>query len=320
MRWRQWLLELELSIESMAEALRDLAKSTIIDHELRSAVVRSLCAARQALNEGGPNTEPGLFEQLANQVSSAGEKTERSSSRSAVEHFAEALHDFAIVQNPPESEQAGSPFARRTARLEGRGDGWPTRCLDRPSLGQKKRQPVPAQPAEHGRDEQQKTRPIVVRRALQATVAGAIAIAAGEAVSPQRWYWAAIAAFVVFARTSSSGDTLVKAIQRVLGTLIGIAVGLGMAQAVRGHRPVETVLVFVCIFFAYLLIRISYFWMVIWFTLLLSALYSLLGQLTPGLLELRLWLTLLGAAAGVLALQLSSRCAPATKSGKPLSN
>src|ERR1700742_514573 len=48
------------------------------------------------------------------------------------------------------------------------------------------------------------------RQAVQASVAASLAIVTGELVSQSHWYWAVIAAFVVFAGTKSWGETLTK--------------------------------------------------------------------------------------------------------------
>ena len=53
------------------------------------------------------------------------------------------------------------------------------------------------------------------RQAVQASVAASLAIVTGDLVSPARWYWAVIAAFVVFAGTNTWGDTLTKGWQRL---------------------------------------------------------------------------------------------------------
>ena len=70
------------------------------------------------------------------------------------------------------------------------------------------------------------------RQAVQAGVAVALSIVVGELVSPSRWYWAAVAAFVVFAGTHSRGDILSRGWQRILGTVGGVAAGDGP----RGRR------------------------------------------------------------------------------------
>lgn len=60
------------------------------------------------------------------------------------------------------------------------------------------------------------------RQAVQVGVATSLAIVVGELVSPSRWYWAVIAAFVVFAGTTSRGDVLSRGSQRVVGTIGGV--------------------------------------------------------------------------------------------------
>lgn len=139
-----------------------------------------------------------------------------------------------------------------------------------------------------------------LRQALQVTLATALAIIAGELISPRRWYWAVIAAFVVFAGTTSRGDTLGKAWQRVLGTIAGIAAGALVATLLHGDALASVALMFVCIFMAYYLFQVAYGLMIFWITTLLALLYGLLGQFSIGLLVLRLEETAAGAIIGVL--------------------
>ncbi|HET8700357.1 MAG TPA: FUSC family protein, partial [Nitrococcus sp.] len=138
------------------------------------------------------------------------------------------------------------------------------------------------------------------RQAIQVAVAGALAIAAGELVSPRRWYWAAITAFVVFTGTNSRGETLLKGWQRIAGTLAGVAAGVLIGTVVHGERRVDLMLMFVCIFLAFYLLRVSYGLMIFWITILVALLYSLFGFFSPQLLVLRLEETAIGAAVGVL--------------------
>ena len=138
-----------------------------------------------------------------------------------------------------------------------------------------------------------------LRLAIQATVAVALSIVAGRAISPTRWYWAVLASFVVFIRATTLGETLSRAWQRILGTVLGVAAGLGVAVLV-GHRTREALGVgLVSVFFAYYLLRISYTGMIVFFTIALSLLYETMGRPLPGLLELRVAETLVGAVIGV---------------------
>jgi uncharacterized membrane protein YccC len=150
------------------------------------------------------------------------------------------------------------------------------------------------------------------RQAIQATVACGLALFTGHRVSSSRWYWAVIAAFVIFNRASTQGDILLRAWHRILGTVIGVVAGILLATTVSGHRDLEFSLIFVCIFLGFYLIRVSYAWMVFFFTALLSVLYSLLGRYSPGLLVLRVEETLIGAGIGavVAVVLLPSRTGP----------
>lgn len=137
------------------------------------------------------------------------------------------------------------------------------------------------------------------RQAIQVATAAGLAIAAGELVSPQRWYWAAITAFVVFAGTSSRGETLSKGWQRILGTCAGVAAGIAVALAVGDHHGIAIGLMLACVFLAFYLIRVSYALMIFWITIALALLYGLVGRFSVELLELRLLETVIGTAIGV---------------------
>ncbi|SEK82860.1 Uncharacterized membrane protein YccC [Stigmatella aurantiaca] len=138
------------------------------------------------------------------------------------------------------------------------------------------------------------------RQAIQATVAGGLAMIAGHALSSTRWYWAVVASFVVFNRASTRGDILLRAWHRALGTVVGVLAGLLLATRVSGHRDLEIALLFACAFLGFYLLRLSYAWMVFWFTTLLVLLYSLTGRYSADLLYLRLWETLAGAGIGAV--------------------
>jgi uncharacterized membrane protein YccC len=148
-------------------------------------------------------------------------------------------------------------------------------------------------------EQQEGLRP-TTRQAIQVGIASALAIVAGELVSPTRWYWAVITAFVVFTGTHSRGETLSKGWQRLLGTVAGVLVGVFIATAVGGQTALSLALILVCVFLAFYLFRVAYGLMIFWITILLALLYGLLGRFTPALLLLRLEETALGAVIGIL--------------------
>jgi uncharacterized membrane protein YccC len=120
-------------------------------------------------------------------------------------------------------------------------------------------------------------------------------------LSAQRWYWAVLAAFVVFGGTSSSGETLNKAWSRVLGTALGVAGGIVLAYLVRGHSDLAFVLLMCCLFLAVYTFRLSYAVMIFFITMLLALLYVIMGLFSDQLLVLRLIETAIGAALGGIA-------------------
>jgi hypothetical protein len=136
------------------------------------------------------------------------------------------------------------------------------------------------------------------RQAIQLTLAAIPAMAVGEFLSAQRWYWAVLTAFVVFSGTTSAGETLRKAWSRVAGTALGVAAGAVVAILVRGNDVAAFALLFVFLFVAVYGLRLSYAVMTFGITAVLSLLYVLLGLFTDQLLGLRLLETAIGAAFG----------------------
>ncbi|KAA0969065.1 hypothetical protein FPY71_16100 [Aureimonas fodinaquatilis] len=139
----------------------------------------------------------------------------------------------------------------------------------------------------------------VFRQAVQVTFASAIAMAGGLALSPDRWFWAVMTAFLIFTNTQSRGDVAVKGLNRALGTGLGICVGIGLAVLVHGQIEWTLPLVAISIFAAFYLISISYSAMTFFITITLCLVYGLIGEFTPELLVLRLEETAIGAAAGI---------------------
>ncbi|HEY0812307.1 MAG TPA: FUSC family protein, partial [Pseudonocardia sp.] len=142
---------------------------------------------------------------------------------------------------------------------------------------------------------------LTTRQAVQVGVATSLAIIGGELVSPARWYWAVIAAFVVFAGTTSRGDVLTRGRDRVLGTIGGVAAGMALAFVVGGAVVPSLVLLLTCLFLAIYLLRVSPGLMAFWITAVLALLYGLIGQFSVETLLVRVEETAVGAAMGMLA-------------------
>nr|WBO76365.1 FUSC family protein [Streptomyces sp. SBE_14.2] len=155
--------------------------------------------------------------------------------------------------------------------------------------------PVPAAPGGTGLSR------VTTRQAVQATAGAGFALVVGQLVSAERWYWAVGATWWVFVNTTSRGETLVRGFRRVLGTVIGIGLGLVVAVPVAGAPVPSAVILAVCVFGIFYTAAVSYTWMMLWVTLLAELLYGLLGVLEPALLALRLAETVVGALGAVLA-------------------
>lgn len=155
--------------------------------------------------------------------------------------------------------------------------------------------PVPVPPGGRGLGR------VTTRQAVQATAGAGLALVLGQLVSGQRWYWAVGATWWIFVNTASRGETLVRGFRRVLGTVIGVGLGLLVAAPVNGAPALTAALVAVSVFGIFYTAAVSYTWMMLWVTLLAELLYGLLGVLTPGLLALRLAETGVGALGAALA-------------------
>lgn len=145
---------------------------------------------------------------------------------------------------------------------------------------------------------------ITTRQAVQATVGAGLALAAGQVLSDQRWYWAVGATWWVFVNTTSRGETLVRGFRRFLGTVLGIVLGFLVAVPLHDHAVAAAVIVALSVFGIFYTAAVSYTWMMLAVTVMASMLYGLLGVLDPALLALRVSETAVGALGAVLAVVL----------------
>ncbi|CAM5303066.1 FUSC family protein [Streptomyces spiroverticillatus] len=145
---------------------------------------------------------------------------------------------------------------------------------------------------------------VTTRQAIQATAASAFALAIGQVLSEDRWYWAVGTVWWIFVNTTSRGETLVRGFRRVAGTLTGIVIGLVVAVELDGAPVPTAILVAVCVFGIFYTAAVSYTWMMLAVTVMAGLLYGLLGVLDHDLLVLRLAETGVGAAGVALAVLL----------------
>jgi hypothetical protein len=138
------------------------------------------------------------------------------------------------------------------------------------------------------------------RTALRIMVAVGAACAAGSALSERRFYWAVIAVFIAFMGANTSGEQIIKAANRVLGTVVGILLGSLLAGAI-GPTTWSLAIILPALGIGVYFLRVSYSLMVVGITILVSLLYVQLGEYSTSLLTLRLEETAIGAAIAMLA-------------------
>lgn len=157
--------------------------------------------------------------------------------------------------------------------------------------------------AEAEREEQAPTgleRP-TTRAAVQVSVGSALAIAGGEFLSSQRWYWAVLTCWIVFVNTSSTGEILVKGYRRMVGTVLGVVAGIALVGLVGPNTWPALGLVLVFVFLMFYTASLSHILMSFFVTAALGLLYSLMHAYTPEVLLLRVQETALGVACGIIA-------------------
>ncbi len=148
------------------------------------------------------------------------------------------------------------------------------------------------------------------RLAIQTAVATGLALLAGAAVSPAHQYWAAIAAFLVLGGSSSTvEETAVKGLQRIVGTVVGAAIGFWVTHLTGADPRVVLPLLAVCVFAAMYTRPLSYAQMVFWITVMLALMFAFLGTSETEALQIRVLETVIGAviALGAATLLLPAR-------------
>ncbi len=139
------------------------------------------------------------------------------------------------------------------------------------------------------------------RQAIQVAVAGGLAILAGRELSETRYYWAVLAAFIMFTGTATRSETFLKGFNRVVGTMVGLFASIGVAELTAGTNTLWVLAVIVVsMFLGFYLMRLSYAYMIFFLTIMLGQLYSVLHEFSAGLLVLRLEETAIGAVVGLV--------------------
>jgi uncharacterized membrane protein YgaE (UPF0421/DUF939 family) len=297
------VLDAELAAERLAVATERLVEhESPVDEGSQRALLAGLDGLGAASATGTPRAMvPTLLDEAKRSVSALGAETGRHSDRLqrvafAVIRLADALGTVQRAAGlvPAKDHAVGRP-------LMGRADDGgipPDRftALDRPADSDADQDEAAGTDA----DAPQRLS-LSTRHALQVGIATSLAIVVGELVSPARWYWAVLTAFIVFVNTSSRGDVLSRGWQRLVGTIGGVVAGMGLAVLVSGQELLALLVLFGCAFLTLYLGRTSQTLFALWITAVLAVLYGLIGQFSIETLVLRIEETAIGVAMGMLA-------------------
>ncbi len=282
-----WLFDAELAIEWVANAGRRAAAVGSEDPAAIPAPTRAeLVAVLTQLARAIRVPQPGGLQQAANQAQQILDRHGPPAPKDDPGEAAIRRLALAVIN-------AARATADVRAIVEGSTSG-PSGVLESADVA-----PPPAAEPDQGAAEQSSGLTPTTRQAIQVSVAASLAIVIGELVSPARWYWAVIAAFVIFAGTNSWGETLTKGWQRLIGTMLGVPCGVLVATLFAGNRPGSLAMIFVCLFCAFYFLKVTYSLMTFWITTMLALLYGLLGEFSFGVLMLRIEETAVGAVIGV---------------------
>ncbi len=140
------------------------------------------------------------------------------------------------------------------------------------------------------------------KKGFQAALASAAAIVIGHLLSPSYPYWIALVVIMVILGTETTGRTVKKASERLIGTITGAVVGVIAASLVNGHPYVIGILLIISVFMAYYLMALSYSIFIFWITMLLTMAFQLMNVTSfEHALMLRVSDTVIGVLLGALA-------------------
>ena len=180
----------------------------------------------------------------------------------------------------------------------------PSAAFAAPEIEPSGKDPDPATEGEDGEDAAEPPKrpriPRTLQRPIQVTLACGLALGVGLALSPTRWYWAVITAFIVFNNTRSRSDTAMRAVQRAAGTLGGLFAGTAAATMLQGNMIASGVGIALLFFLGFYFLQTSYGVMIFFVTIAIALFYGLLGMFTPDLLVIRMEETVVGGIAGSL--------------------
>lgn len=140
------------------------------------------------------------------------------------------------------------------------------------------------------------------RHAVQLAVTAGVAVELGRLISPDRYYWAVVTAFLMFTGAATASETARKAVGSMVGTFVGIWIAMWLEQLTAGNLAVSVVIIVACIFFAQYYAQVSSLISRLFMTVALGQMFGLIEPaLEHNLLLTRLGETVIGGLAGIVA-------------------
>lgn len=140
------------------------------------------------------------------------------------------------------------------------------------------------------------------RHAIQLGVTAGVAVELGRLLSPDRYYWAVVTAFLVFTGAATASETARKAIGTIAGTFVGIWIAMWLAQLTAGNLALSTSIIVFCIFWTQYYAQVSNLLSRLFMTVALGQMFGLIEpSLEHNLLLTRLGETAIGGVAGIVA-------------------
>ena len=150
-----------------------------------------------------------------------------------------------------------------------------------------------------GRSERRRLKPYT-RAAIQMGVAVGASIVLGDLLSPSRFFWAVIAVFVTFMGANNTAEQVRKGLLRVVGTVVGVVIGSLIATAIGHNATWSIATILLSLFLGFYLMRVNYAFLAIGITVMVSQLYSQLGEFSNALLLVRVEETAIGAGCVIV--------------------
>ncbi len=136
--------------------------------------------------------------------------------------------------------------------------------------------------------------------ALKTGAAAIPTLLLGLAVAETEWYWGVIAAYIVVTTTTSRGEGFRKAVERLLGTVVGVVAGIGIAGLLAGSATLVTVALVGVLAAMIWVFRVNYTLFTFALTIAIALLYQVTGILTTEVMLLRVAETTIGVVTASL--------------------